>query len=49
MLIRRLQNKKTNHNEIINIELYMTTARKAKSQDKIQNKLGLSCAKLRPA
>ena len=37
MLIRRLQNKKTNHNEIINIGLYITTARKAKAQAKIQN------------
>ena len=34
MLIRRLQNKITNHFEIINILLYITTARKAKAQDK---------------
>ena len=34
MLIRRLQNKKTNHNKIMNIGLYITTARKAKAQAK---------------
>ena len=37
MLIRRLQNKKTNHNEIMNIALYTTTTRKARPQAKIQN------------
>ena len=37
MLIRRLLDKKTNHNEMINIGLHITTARKAKAQAKIQN------------
>ena len=34
---QRLQNKKTNHNEMINIGLFITMAKKAKTQTKIQN------------
>ena len=34
MLIRRLQNKITNYNEITNIGLYITRARKAKHMGK---------------